>query len=53
MGVVTAHRMYGKVVRTGKTPCYFLGDAKDWTPVPMDEEFWSIVVGGLQGLEAV
>ncbi len=39
-----------KAARTGKTPCYFLEDDEDWTPVPMDEEFWHIVAGGLNGL---
>jgi len=39
-----------KVTRTGKTPCYFLEDDDDWTPVPMDDAFWIIVTGGLNGL---
>jgi len=40
-----------KAARTGKTPCYFLEDDEDWTPVPMDDAFWAIVVGGLNGLQ--
>jgi len=39
-----------KAVRTGKTPLYFLEDDEDWTPVPMDDTFWTIVAGGLHGL---
>jgi len=47
---IEMREIQAKVVRTGKTPCYFLEDADDWTPVPMDDEFWHIVVGGLVGL---
>ncbi len=36
--------------RTGKTPFWFLEDDHDWTPVPMDSDFWRIVAGGLHGL---
>jgi len=40
-----------KAERTGKTPCWYLEDDEDWTPVPMDDEFWAIVAGGLNGLQ--
>ncbi len=39
-----------KAQRTGKTPLWFLEDDEDWTPVPMDDEFWRMVVGGLHKL---
>ena len=39
-----------KAQRTGKVPLFFLEDDEDWTPVPMDDEFWRIVAGGLEGL---
>lgn len=39
-----------KAGRTGETPLWFLEDDEDWTPVPMDDEFWHIVAGGLAGL---
>ncbi len=35
---------------TGKTPIYFLEAEDDWTPVVMDEAFWRMVIGGLDGL---
>ena len=39
-----------KAQRTGKVPLWFLEDDEDWTPVPMDDEFWRIVAGGLNRL---
>jgi len=39
-----------KAARTGRTPCWYLEDDEDWTPVPMDDEFWGMVAGGLYGL---
>jgi hypothetical protein len=35
---------------TEKTPVYFLEAEEDWTPLPMDGEFWRMVMGGLDGL---
>jgi hypothetical protein len=29
---------------------FFLEGEDDWTPVPMDAEFWRMVAGGLAGL---
>ncbi len=39
-----------KAARTGRTPCWYLEDDEDWTPVAMDDEFWAIIAGGLNGL---
>ncbi len=35
---------------TGKMPVYFLEAEADWTPIPMDADFWQMVWGGLDGL---
>ncbi len=35
---------------TGKVPVYFIEAEDDWTPVPMDADFWRMVIGGLDGL---
>ncbi len=35
---------------TGKMPVYFLEAEDDWTPIPMDADFWRMVTGGLNGL---
>jgi len=51
----TYHRASIEVMRFrkdhGARPTYFfLEDEDDWTPVPMDAEFWLMVTGGLAGL---
>jgi len=47
---IEMREMQAKAQRTGKTPWFFLEADEDWTPVPMDDAFWQIVTGGLQGL---
>ncbi len=43
-------RMQRRARETGKMPVYFLEAEEDWTPVPMDADFWRMVIGGLDGL---
>lgn len=42
-----------KAQRTGKVPLWFLEDDEDWTLVPMDDEFWCMVIGGLHRLRQI
>jgi len=47
---IEMREMQAKAEHTGKTPCWYLEDDDDWTPVEMDDTFWRIVAGGLEGL---
>jgi hypothetical protein len=42
--------MQKRARETGKMPVYFLEAEDDWTPIPMDADFWRMVIGGLDGL---
>jgi hypothetical protein len=49
------HRACVEAIRHRRDHCasptyFFLEDEEDWTPVPMDTEFWLMVAGGLSGL---
>ncbi len=43
-------RLQRRARETGKMPVYFLEAEDDWTPVPMDADFWRMVSGGLDRL---
>lgn len=49
---IEMREMQAKAVRTGKTPCWYLEDDEDWTPVPMTPTFGGLLRAGYVGLHA-